>query len=152
MAEILHPPATTASPPPTTLALSLSFVQQMNHLSLTVVLCLASALWIGAEAVRGRESCPAGWSQLGCNCFRYFGSQMSWADAEHHCIGQGGNLASIHSDAEHQFIRGLIRSASGADRRTYVGGHDSYKARDLSALDRIVFHFINKTDATVPHY
>ncbi|XP_053703779.1 galactose-specific lectin nattectin-like [Synchiropus splendidus] len=98
-----------------------------SSLSLIVALCLASGLWIEAEARPDEEMCPSGWSQYGCSCFKFFGGGKRWADAELDCIKQGGNLASIHSDAEHQFVRDLIRSSSGGNKRTYVGGHDLHK-------------------------
>ncbi|KAM9788979.1 galactose-specific lectin nattectin-like [Neosynchiropus ocellatus] len=64
-----------------------------------------------------------------------------WIGAEHHCVGLGGNLASIHSDAEHQFVRGLIRRFGGSNLRTYVGGHDSYKEGRWSWSDGTNFVF-----------
>ncbi|XP_053703792.1 galactose-specific lectin nattectin-like [Synchiropus splendidus] len=110
-------------------------------LSVIVALCLASGLWIGAEALRGQEVCPPGWSQYGCKCFKFFGDNKDWADAEFFCVAQGGNLASIHSAAEHRFVKNLIKRATGRDLRTYVGGHDLYQEGRWSWSDgkRFVF-------------
>ncbi|KAM8835208.1 galactose-specific lectin nattectin-like [Synchiropus picturatus] len=110
-------------------------------LSLIVVLCLASGLWIGADAQFRQDLCTDGWIHYGCNCFKYFGEQKTWADAEHFCLGQGGNLASIHNNLEHQFVRRLIKSASGRDDKVYVGGHDRYKEGKWSWSDGKNFVF-----------
>ncbi|KAF3855398.1 hypothetical protein F7725_023453 [Dissostichus mawsoni] len=41
------------------------------------------------------------------------------------CLALGGNLASIKSTTEYDFIRQLVRTAAGKDLEFWVGGHDA---------------------------
>ncbi|XP_039671319.1 collectin-12-like isoform X2 [Perca fluviatilis] len=43
------------------------------------------------------------------------------------CQSAGGNLASIHSDAEHKFIRNYIKQVTGSYRHSWIGGTDAVK-------------------------
>ncbi|XP_034533053.1 C-type mannose receptor 2-like [Notolabrus celidotus] len=66
--------------------------------------------------------CPSGWTRYETRCFRFYVSQLAWAIAERNCRTRGGNLASVHSYAEYNFIKGLI------SRR----GRKQYKRRLLN--------------------
>ncbi|XP_035859859.1 galactose-specific lectin nattectin-like [Sander lucioperca] len=46
-------------------------------------------------------------------------------DAEIFCEITGGNLASIHSDAEHTFIKNYINQVTGAQKPSWIGGSDA---------------------------
>jgi hypothetical protein len=50
--------------------------------------------------------CPAGWSEFEAHCYLFSGneSRLIWPNAENDCIHRGGHLASIHSQAEQDFI------------------------------------------------
>ncbi|KAM9785502.1 galactose-specific lectin nattectin-like [Neosynchiropus ocellatus] len=118
----------------------------MAGLSFIVLLCLTSGLWLGAEARRCRvgdkcPQCPAGWSQFGCHCYKYFGGAKPWADGELACRDLDGNLASIHSSEEHQFLRSLIKQSAGSNVRTFVGGHDLGKEGSWMWSDGSKFEF-----------
>ena len=63
--------------------------------------------------------CPADWAVLGSNCYKAFDSKGNWQDAENHCQGQGGHLASIHSKEENDFVAGL---AKPSDEEPWLGG------------------------------
>ncbi|XP_033971956.1 galactose-specific lectin nattectin-like [Trematomus bernacchii] len=90
-----------------------------------VLLCLTSGLWMEAEAKRDCSgSCRHGWTRYDCRCFIFRHYEMNWATAERHCIGLGGNLASIRSTSEYYHIRQLVRSATGTNRNVWVGGND----------------------------
>jgi len=67
------------------------------------------------------KGCPAGWDVLGSNCYKAFESELNWQDAENHCKGQGGHLASIHSKEENDFVAGL---ASPFHDEPWLGGTD----------------------------
>ncbi|XP_018599743.1 lactose-binding lectin l-2-like isoform X2 [Scleropages formosus] len=72
-------------------------------------------------------SCPTGWVSFNDRCFQYISSKKSWADAEVQCLSLGGNLASVHSEDEFQFIRSLIRSKDPAENAAWIGLTDCQK-------------------------
>ena len=51
--------------------------------------------------------CPVGWSTRGQKCYKLFRNPLSWHDAEVYCQGEGGNLVSVHSKAENEFVARL---------------------------------------------
>ncbi|WP_436443539.1 galactose-specific lectin nattectin-like [Plectropomus leopardus] len=104
-----------------------------SSLFLIAVFCLASGLWIGANAQSDDfccddcKQCPDGWTGFRDNCYKYNHAKKDWADAERFCIGQGGNLASIHNKEELHFVENLIFTATNRNDQTFVGGHDTVK-------------------------
>jgi len=48
--------------------------------------------------------CPSGWSEFDGRCYIVKASIITWDAALRECLNLGGNLASIHSRAEHDFI------------------------------------------------
>ncbi|KAI7811197.1 ladderlectin [Triplophysa rosa] len=76
------------------------------------------------EPIMGRK-CPSGWQKFGSQCFKFFKEQKTWAEAEQHCIELGGNLASIHSQLTHNYLKSLVKREAGAMTRTWIGGHDA---------------------------
>nr|ACO82046.1 C-type lectin 13 [Perca flavescens] len=71
------------------------------------------------------SSCSPGWTLFGSRCFSFNFQGKTWVDAEHFCKATGGNLASVHSEEEHEFLRTFIHQVSGENRRTWIGGFDS---------------------------
>ncbi|XP_042566661.1 ladderlectin-like [Clupea harengus] len=67
--------------------------------------------------------CPAGWQQYGERCFRFIDTARTWAEAE------GGNLASVHSLSEYNFIQGLIVTLTHGTPLTWIGGSDAQQER-----------------------
>ncbi|XP_074537380.1 galactose-specific lectin nattectin-like [Halichoeres trimaculatus] len=98
-----------------------------------IVLCLISGLWIAGpgECASPKDDCsdpcPPQWSPFNSRCYRYESGQKAWADAERHCTLLGGNLASIRSEAEYDFIRGVVLKAAGRHQESWVGGYDAAK-------------------------
>eukprot|EP00091_Calanus_sinicus_P015013 TRINITY_DN32869_c0_g1_i1.p1 TRINITY_DN32869_c0_g1~~TRINITY_DN32869_c0_g1_i1.p1 ORF type:complete len:118 (-),score=12.50 TRINITY_DN32869_c0_g1_i1:104-457(-) len=80
---------------------------------------LSQAAWAGVS-----QGCSAGWSGLGNSCFKYFQSDKYWTSAQAYCESQGGNLASVHSAEENDFIQDLVMSA-GRLGNVWVGGSDA---------------------------
>uniref|UniRef100_A0AAY5L9C5 C-type lectin domain-containing protein n=1 Tax=Esox lucius TaxID=8010 RepID=A0AAY5L9C5_ESOLU len=50
------------------------------------------------------SSCPHGWANYGKVCYQYVSILASWTDAELICLQLGGNLASVHSLSEYNFL------------------------------------------------
>ncbi|XP_031150885.1 galactose-specific lectin nattectin-like isoform X2 [Sander lucioperca] len=78
-----------------------------------------------AELLEG--PCPPGWTQFGSRCFSFNIQGKSWIDAENFCNSDGGNLASVHSEEEHVFLRTFINQVTGANQTSWIGGFDSVK-------------------------
>ncbi|XP_030018045.1 type-2 ice-structuring protein-like [Sphaeramia orbicularis] len=86
-------------------------------LTVSVLLCALVALSTADdEATRSRPTCAEGWSPYEKDCFHYFEEKMSWVDAEMNCQKHNGNLASVHSQEELDFIHSLV-----PDNSTGVG-------------------------------
>ncbi|XP_033855407.2 lectin-like [Acipenser ruthenus] len=105
----------------------------------SVVVCIALAL-SGAAAqgddkkeVEKREvsmcagSCLKGWVGFNDRCYQYVKDKKTWADAELYCLSIGGNLASVHSVEENNFIQNLINKNDASDAFTWLGGSDCFK-------------------------
>uniref|UniRef100_A0A8C7PI18 C-type lectin domain-containing protein n=1 Tax=Oncorhynchus mykiss TaxID=8022 RepID=A0A8C7PI18_ONCMY len=57
----------------------------------------------------------------------YVATGLDWADAVSYCGTQGANLASVHSEAEHQLIKTLIKTFDPLEFYTWIGLSDVVK-------------------------
>uniref|UniRef100_A0A4W5KVU9 C-type lectin domain-containing protein n=1 Tax=Hucho hucho TaxID=62062 RepID=A0A4W5KVU9_9TELE len=73
------------------------------------------------------SSCPSDWHTYGSRCFKFVSIQQSWADSEQNCLALGGNLASVHSLLEYQFMQALTKDTNGHLPDTWLGGFDAVK-------------------------
>lgn len=67
---------------------------------------------MGNAEVNLAEKCPYGWTNFGIRCYKYFSQSATWITAEKNCQTLGGNLASVHSKPENDFLLSLVPSAS----------------------------------------
>ncbi|KAK1900864.1 Lactose-binding lectin l-2 [Dissostichus eleginoides] len=79
------------------------------------------------EMVLLRGSCPSFWFSFNGRCYKYIATKMTWADAELHCLSQGGNLVSIHSKGEEDLVKLLIKNFDLAQGPTWIGLSDIHK-------------------------
>ncbi|XP_060949125.1 lactose-binding lectin l-2-like [Limanda limanda] len=112
-----------------------------------ILLLLLFALTLGAVSPSdGPEvklhcgNCPRFWFSFNSRCYKYVATQMTWADAEFHCVSQGANLVSIHSLDEENFVKALIKNFDHAEGFTWNGLSDVHKEgswmwSDGSAVD-----------------
>ncbi|XP_077427610.1 type-2 ice-structuring protein-like [Vanacampus margaritifer] len=63
--------------------------------------------------------CSPGWSENAGRCFFFDATQKTWAEAQAHCQGIGGNLASLHSDDDNTFVQTLTQK-----NPAWLGGTD----------------------------
>ena len=69
-----------------------------------------------AFGVASTADCPSYWTAYGGNCYRSFGYMTTWHIAESRCqsekstSGQSAHLVSIHSAAEQEYIKLLLRT------------------------------------------
>ncbi|KAG7455092.1 hypothetical protein MATL_G00252710 [Megalops atlanticus] len=103
----------------------------MVSFPMSVFLCIGvlSSTALGADETESMcdSSCPTGWTSFGDRCFQYVATKMNWVDAESHCLKLGGNLASVHSEEEHQFLRELYKRNDPTESPFWVGLTDRQK-------------------------
>ena len=59
-------------------------------------------------------TCPSGWTVSTSKCYQYFPGPANWLAALQLCIAQGGTLAKVESQAEHDLVQGLVGTADPA--------------------------------------
>jgi hypothetical protein len=69
--------------------------------------------------------CPNGWQEFGSHCYLYISQTRTWNNSNNDCISQGGNLASIQSKAENDFVFNLV--PSNVTTPFWVGASDVAK-------------------------
>ncbi|XP_030003830.1 lactose-binding lectin l-2-like [Sphaeramia orbicularis] len=74
-----------------------------------------------------RGGCPPFWFNFNGRCYKYVATELTWADAELHCVSQRANLVSIHSLEEHNFVKSLIQNFDHAQGHTWIGLSDTHK-------------------------
>ncbi|XP_029951534.1 lactose-binding lectin l-2-like [Salarias fasciatus] len=74
-----------------------------------------------------RGGCAPFWFSFSGRCYRYVATEMTWADAEFHCVSLGANLVSIHSQEEQNFVKSLIQNFDPVQGRTWIGLTDLHK-------------------------
>ncbi|KAI4891319.1 hypothetical protein NFI96_033520 [Prochilodus magdalenae] len=95
----------------------------MQILALLAFVMVTMQVSVDGSSV-GRK-CESGWQMFGKNCYKYMTVAKTWAEAEQHCISNGGNLASVHSAQTQAFLKDLGKGADGKHLRTWIGAHDA---------------------------
>ncbi|XP_039674882.1 galactose-specific lectin nattectin-like [Perca fluviatilis] len=108
-----------------------------------LLLCLSIGLL--APSCYGQTSCPdpcpPGWTQFGSRCFSFYLQGKSWSDAENYCLFKGGNLASVHSVEEYEFLKTYINQVGGKIDSTWMGGFDSVQEGMWMWTDGSIFDY-----------
>ncbi|XP_037646459.1 galactose-specific lectin nattectin-like [Sebastes umbrosus] len=98
---------------------------------IALLLCLASGLLTAESCCEEKKpccaACPPGWTQFGDRCFMFHIRGKAWHEAERDCLSMDGNLASVHSVKEHDFLRDYVYRVSYSYRYIWLGGHDAVK-------------------------
>ncbi|KAK1880157.1 Galactose-specific lectin nattectin [Dissostichus eleginoides] len=81
-----------------------------------------------------RGSCPMFWYSFNNRCYKYIAADMDWSDAEFHCVSEGANLVSLHSQGEENFVKSLIKNFDPAEGYTWIGLSDIPKEEDGCGL------------------
>ncbi|XP_031150853.1 galactose-specific lectin nattectin-like isoform X3 [Sander lucioperca] len=119
------------------------FPQMASGFPFALLLCLSIGL--SAASCYGQTSCPGscppGWTQFGSRCFSFNFKGKSWTDAESFCKSKGGNLASVHSEEEHVFLRDFVNQVTGENKQTWMGGFDSVKEGEWMWSDGSTFDY-----------
>jgi len=85
-------------------------------------ICIVLILVAFQEVVLGEKSCPEGWKQsvVEGKCFRIITMKYANPDATNYCRKAGGNLASIESAAEQNYVQKYV--ISEVDDWVRIGG------------------------------
>ncbi|XP_035850138.1 neurocan core protein [Sander lucioperca] len=89
------------------------------------------------------NSCPEDWSRLGNRCFAFIDSPKTWSEAEDYCLFEGGNLASVHSNEENNFIQILTKEDTHEFPLTWIGGNDCIQSGFWMWTDGTKFNYKN---------
>ena len=57
-------------------------------------------------------ACPSGWSAVNQRCFKYDAGKRNYWSSLGYCKSQGGNIASIHNDAENDIVINLAKEVA----------------------------------------
>ncbi|KAM9848914.1 neurocan core protein [Aulostomus maculatus] len=107
----------------------------IDEINSFVCLCLPS--YSGATCEKDTEGCEHTWKKFHGHCYRYFTRRHTWEDAEKDCREHSGHLASIHSLAEQNFIRGLSHD------NTWIGLNDRTVEDDFQWTDKMDLQYEN---------
>ncbi|XP_065811975.1 neurocan core protein isoform X2 [Labrus bergylta] len=107
----------------------------IDEINSFVCLCLPS--FRGATCERETKGCEHTWRKFHGHCYRHFSRRHTWEDAEKDCREHSGHLASIHSIAEQNFIRGLSHD------NTWIGLNDRTVEDDFQWTDKMDLRYEN---------
>ncbi|KAI3368916.1 hypothetical protein L3Q82_025886, partial [Scortum barcoo] len=107
----------------------------IDEINSFVCLCLPS--YGGATCEKDTEGCEHTWRKFHGHCYRYFTRRHTWEDAEKDCREHSGHLASVHSLAEQNFIRGLSHD------NTWIGLNDRTVEDDFQWTDKMDLQYEN---------
>lgn len=57
--------------------------------------------------------CEPSWQPFQSNCYRLVGEKKSWQEAKKTCLRSGGDLVSIHTLSELEFVTKQIKQGKG---------------------------------------
>lgn len=61
-----------------------------------------------------KVDCEPSWQSFQSNCYRLVGEKKSWQDAKKTCLRSGGDLVSIHTLSELEFVTKQIKQGTGS--------------------------------------
>lgn len=61
-----------------------------------------------------KVDCEPSWQPFQSNCYRLVGEKKSWQEAKKTCLRSGGDLVSIHTLSELEFVTKQIKQGKGA--------------------------------------
>ncbi|XP_065107450.1 ladderlectin-like [Paramisgurnus dabryanus] len=85
------------------------------------------------------EDCPYDWTPFGVECYKFISTQETWIKAEKNCQSNGGNLASVRSAVQNDFLLSLVPTG----RRAWIGGQDGEVDGQWLWTDGSQFDFTN---------
>ena len=59
-----------------------------------------------------------GWRVFNSHCYKFIQTKKTWSGAKTYCVGQGGYLVTVYSQAENDFVDNFVNS------NVWMGGSD----------------------------
>ncbi|XP_053471146.1 ladderlectin isoform X2 [Ictalurus furcatus] len=109
-------------------------------MKILIAFVLVTLAFSGCDATSPVRKCNSGWTGFGRKCYKYVAEAKPWAEAEQHCQVFGGNLASVHSNQTHFFLKRMGK-ISGSYKRTWIGAQDATQNSLWLWSDGSVFDF-----------
>ncbi|XP_050958647.1 ladderlectin-like [Labeo rohita] len=103
---------------------------------------------IGNTQVNSFGKCPYGWLNFGVRCYKIVSQPANWIIAERSCQSLGGNLASVHSTIEQEFLLNLCPSSTYC----WIGAHDGSHEGQWLWTDGTPFDFAHFTPGQPDNY
>ncbi|XP_038144840.1 lactose-binding lectin l-2-like [Cyprinodon tularosa] len=120
----------------------------MTSLSKMMLFLFLLALTLAAEPSSGgqelklvRAGCPMFWFSFKGRCYKYFGSRVTWGEAELLCVSEGANLVSIHNLEEHNFVNFLVKNFDPTQTYTWIGLTDIHREEGWIWSDGSKYNF-----------
>lgn len=60
-----------------------------------------------------KVDCEPSWQPFQSNCYRLVGEKKSWQEAKKTCLRSGGDLVSIHTLSELEFVTKQVKQGKG---------------------------------------
>ncbi|KAH0626318.1 hypothetical protein JD844_001230, partial [Phrynosoma platyrhinos] len=100
-------------------------------------LAFCSPVLFQENTVSEAASCARGWLKGQGNCYAYFDTKKTWAEAEIECqrYGRGVHLASVLSKAESALIARYISAYQREKSNVWIGLHDPFQSLQNGLID-----------------
>lgn len=72
------------------------------------LLCVLPDSWSEVKV-----DCEPSWQPFQSNCYRLVGEKKSWQEAKKTCLRSGGDLVSIHTLSELEFVTKQVKQGKG---------------------------------------
>jgi len=103
--------------------------------------------WSSSAPTKPSKSCPTGWKMFKSNCYKVFKDRKSWGDAGEKCVEEGGELASIESSQENDFLVTMLSTTANNDAhndaRYWIGASDRAKEGTWMWSDGTAWKYTN---------
>ncbi|XP_056615222.1 galactose-specific lectin nattectin-like [Triplophysa dalaica] len=94
------------------------------------------------------DDCPFGWTPFGVECFKLILQEVDWVGAEKNCQSLDGNLASVRSKAQNDFLLSLVP----VNTNVWIGGHDAEMEEQWLWTDGSPFDYSNLCNGQPDNY
>ncbi|XP_068507708.1 secretory phospholipase A2 receptor-like isoform X1 [Syngnathus scovelli] len=98
-------------------------------------------LMIGLYSTSSADKCGPGWLEYDSSCYKKGDGPNGWLGARHHCTWEGGDLVSINSSHEEQFVKRTM----GKNTPFWLG-QSNYYCKNISCYYQGGYHPMRWSD------